>query len=539
MSLAVRLALVIFLGALLPLAAAGALILGQIEASLLDDARADRVQTARVAARLVDDYVAGGEARLQWIAGALATELPDHPGDREWLQGRLNELAEPSDVFLDLTFRPSTEQAPGENWILNSGRNDPRPPVQQMTGSNFSNGVPQEQPPPGVRSGPMGVDPDSTPYLTLSSDVAACGTLEGRLDLSPLPAILAQAGGDMALSLLDLQGASLAEHGRVAEPADSIAAAVPGRGWTVRARQSRSAVLGEIRLARSHAMLWLAGAAAAALALSGLLSAWLTRPIRSLTRTVGEIERGRLDVRTAVNRSDELGRLAGAVDRMAASLQQLDRMKSDFVATASHELRTPLTSALMSLDNLRLLGPVSEKQDRAVSRIRSDLDRLIRLVNELLDLQAIQAGGAKPAPVPSDAAALSREVSDTFRDAARGVTLAVDAPESLPAVFDSTRMRQVLINLVDNAIKFTPPGGRVTISATRAVDAVVWTVEDTGPGVPEDLRPRLFQRFAKGTTAPGAGLGLAIVRELVELQGGTVRLEGASRFIVTLPCRAS
>jgi signal transduction histidine kinase len=220
---------------------------------------------------------------------------------------------------------------------------------------------------------------------------------------------------------------------------------------------------------------------------------------------------------------------------MAQSLQELDQLKSDFVSHVSHELRTPLTSAKLSLANLQddVLGPITPKQREVVARIRQDMDRLIHMVNELLDLARLEAGKVEIHRETIDLGSVTSQAVETIRPLAsqKGVALSIEGAISVQG--DRGKLLQVILNLLDNAVKFTPSGGSVCV-AMKGQELIV---EDSGPGLTTDPE-KIFEKFARREQpgAPGAGIGLSITRKLVELHGATIcatnRSEGGARFSV-------
>lgn len=233
-------------------------------------------------------------------------------------------------------------------------------------------------------------------------------------------------------------------------------------------------------------------------------------------------------------------------------LQELDRLKGDFINSASHELRTPLTSVIGYSDFLGegVGGPLSEDQQRYVEQIRKAAGRLRRLVEDLLDMAILETGRFRVVPVPADLATVVREAVESLSPQARAadVALRIDiSQDSLPTVMDPARVGQAVLNLAANAIKFTPAGGTVTVSATCDGDQRRIEVRDDGPGVSADLHHRVFEKFFRGAPggekpAPGAGLGLAIAKGLIEAHGGTIGVEstrgGGASFWFELPATA-
>ena len=235
--------------------------------------------------------------------------------------------------------------------------------------------------------------------------------------------------------------------------------------------------------------------------------------------------------------------------RYERRLKELDRMKSDFVSNVSHELRTPLTAIKGSVDNMLdgLTGDLNEKQTRYLTRIKSNTDRLARLINDLLDLSRIEAGiNLKSTNLSLETVA--REVVDSLRPVAaeKAIALEIKRPQlSLNAWADPDRISQVLMNLLGNAIKFTPTNGKVTVAIEKnGAEWVKVSVSDSGPGIPSEEANRIFDKFYQVTQAEqqkvmGTGLGLSIAKALVEMHGGKIWIESepgrGSTFLFTLP----
>jgi len=248
---------------------------------------------------------------------------------------------------------------------------------------------------------------------------------------------------------------------------------------------------------------------------------------------------------------DEAGQVVGTVTvlRDATRDQELDRLKSEFLTVVSHELQTPLTAIKGALELVLDddTGQLSRVQRRFLETIDRNSTRLIGLVGDLLDLSRLEAGRVELEPQPLDTPSLVRgalaAVSNLFE--ARGTDLRVDVPESVPPILgDRRRVEQILTNLLANAAKYTPAGGVVEVAASSVNGHVSLSVADNGPGVPEAERDIVFDKFYRGRSAQqrgeaGSGLGLAIVKSLVDLHGGSVRIEDSvprgARFVVELP----
>lgn len=229
-------------------------------------------------------------------------------------------------------------------------------------------------------------------------------------------------------------------------------------------------------------------------------------------------------------------------------LREADRLKSDFVSNVSHELRTPLTVIKGSVDNMLdgIVGSFDRPQLEYLGLLKENSDRLGTLINDLLDLSRIEAGRLhlRPEPVPVRAAV--RQALDDLRTLAEdkgiGLRLAVASDEAA-AIVDPTRLRQILTNLLTNAVKFTPSGGEVAVTVSSKTDVVQVSVADTGEGIPEPDLERVFEKFhqvrGESSGQRGAGIGLSITRSLVDLHGGRIWAESRERvgstFHFTLP----
>jgi two-component system phosphate regulon sensor histidine kinase PhoR len=229
-------------------------------------------------------------------------------------------------------------------------------------------------------------------------------------------------------------------------------------------------------------------------------------------------------------------------------LRRLEEVRRQFVANASHELRTPLTAIKMMTETL--LGGAKETpeaRDRFLTVIERETDRLVALVDDLLDLSRIESGSTlmnlEPVRVKTLVEAVREEMAPKAGE--RGQSLHVEADAALEAMAEPQAFRQVLLNLVDNAIKYTPAGGEVTIRAWKEGGRAVIAVQDTGIGIPHTETQRIFERFyrvdkARSRQMGGTGLGLAIVKHLVEALHGTITVDSVlnrgSVFTVALPC---
>lgn len=246
---------------------------------------------------------------------------------------------------------------------------------------------------------------------------------------------------------------------------------------------------------------------------------------------------------------------AAAQDAELETLRKMNSFKTQFLNTAAHELNTPLTPLRLQLHLLKSgsMGEMNERQGKAISLLDRNVTRLSGLVAEILEVARMQSGRIRLTPTMVEVDAVVDEVIESFSETARhvGVGLAYEGTPGLTLYADRNRCTQVLFNLVSNALKFTPAGGSVTISAVLARDpqTIVMEVRDTGLGLTSEQMSRLFQPFTQvhdpmAVTASGTGLGLFICKGLVEAQGGTIKVTSpgpgrGSTFTFTLPAGPS
>lgn len=251
-------------------------------------------------------------------------------------------------------------------------------------------------------------------------------------------------------------------------------------------------------------------------------------------------------LRTTPMRDNE-NHLLGAVTLLEdiTHLREIDRLKSEFIATASHELRTPLTSVQMGVHLLLegAAGELNDKQTEVLGACREDCERLDKLMRDLLDLSKIEAGESQPDLQPIKARELIMDETETLRPQveAKGVSFAVDIPVDLPRIMaDRSEIERVVANLVVNAIRYTKQG-EIRINAELRGHYVAVSVSDTGDGIPSEYLPHIFDKFVQvpGAATGGAGLGLAISRLIVEAHGGQISVQSevghGSTFTFTLP----
>jgi len=283
----------------------------------------------------------------------------------------------------------------------------------------------------------------------------------------------------------------------------------------------------------------------AALILTLMVSTTIVRPLRQLRKEAGEIldRRGRLRKRfQGVKRRDEIGDLSRALERLTRRVEQHQQLTEAFASDVSHEFKNPLASIRTATE---MLSTVESAEDRArfLRIAEMEIARMENLLAQVREITRIDAEIQTEERAPVDVAALLRQIVDGFRLRERDrVQFDLDVPDApLTVKASADRLLQVFENLLDNAVSFTPPGGRITISATPGVSVIV---RDQGPGIPPEIVERIFDRFF--TYRPNepqrqrhTGLGLSIVKAIVEGYGGNVTVtnepEGGAAFQVTLP----
>jgi signal transduction histidine kinase len=276
--------------------------------------------------------------------------------------------------------------------------------------------------------------------------------------------------------------------------------------------------------------LLIAGALASGIALvvARYLARGMTQPLRDMARAAQRMEVGDYSQRVHTHSRDEVGQLATAFNRMSGELENLERSRRDLVANVSHELKTPITAIRAHLENV--LDGVEEPDPATLQVMLAQTERLSRLIDQLLELSRLESGEL---PLRREDVELGPLVSQVLSEievarSDRGVEVSSDVPADLPAIeADRERVHQVLFNLLDNAVRFTPNGGSVTVSAERHDGSVEVRVADTGVGISPEHLPRLFERFYRADPARsrddgGTGIGLAIARSVVEAHGGHI-----------------
>ncbi len=314
-------------------------------------------------------------------------------------------------------------------------------------------------------------------------------------------------------------------------------------------------IVNNIRALQQAALYALVLGVLIATVLAFLLARNIVRPLLTMNRVARAMAEGDYGVQAPVKSADEMGLLAESLNVLSTrlrekidELERLDNTRREFVASVSHELRTPLTIIQGYTEALADgLGKDQSQRELYLHNIIEETLRLRRLVDELLSLRRMEAGGVRADLKDTDMLPVIRRVLERFTNcsAEKGQTIVFNNSGSpVPARADEDRIEQVIINLVDNALRFTPPGGEVTVSVAGEGDMLKVSVRDTGSGISVEEQPLVWERFYKADPSrsrdiSGSGLGLAIVRGIVEMHGGKVGIDSVpgkgSTFWFTIP----
>ncbi|QHW31478.1 HAMP domain-containing histidine kinase [Paenibacillus rhizovicinus] len=264
--------------------------------------------------------------------------------------------------------------------------------------------------------------------------------------------------------------------------------------------------------------------------MSVLIANRIARPIRNLTKVAEKMAEGDWSRRAALNDRDEIGRLADTLNTMASELTRREKLKEDFISSISHELRTPLTSIKGWSETLASGDPSDvEELNLGLAIIDRETERLSGLVEDLLDFSKLYAKSIVLHPEMLDIRKTLGETLRQFEARGQRESVAIQGEISdaqLLTKVDADRMKQVFINVLDNALKFTPKGGSIHVHAGREDGLARMSIRDTGCGIPPEDLPHVTEKFYKGSSQrSGSGLGLAICKEIVELHGGIFRLD--------------
>ncbi len=287
----------------------------------------------------------------------------------------------------------------------------------------------------------------------------------------------------------------------------------------------------------------LAVAAAASIGLSVALARRISRPLREVGAAARRVAVGDYSVRVDRAGPEEIASLADSFNQMATEIGEQERIRQEFIANAAHELRTPLTNLQGYLEALR--DNVIAPERATFVSLHEEVDRLVRLARSLDSLAVGDLAAGPPTLVDLDLAGAIASAVEIARPSfeRRSIAMTVDAPAGLRARAEPDHLAQVLANLLQNAVRYTPEGGRVIVATARRPADIVVSVTNSGQGIPTTELPRVFERFyrvekSRDQALGGAGIGLAIVKRLVELGGGQVGAESVAdrtRFWFSLP----
>jgi signal transduction histidine kinase len=289
-------------------------------------------------------------------------------------------------------------------------------------------------------------------------------------------------------------------------------------------------------------------AIAIAVLLTFILSRRILAPVKALTRAARQFGKGDFSRRVESDDKGEFGELATSFNIMAEDLERTERLRRNMVADIAHELRTPLSNLSGYLEAIR--DGLIQPDETIVASLSEEAATLARLVEDLQEISISDAGELRLVVQPEDAGRLIKDTVNCLQTkaAAKELTLTADVPGDLPQVnIDSYRIRQVLNNLLENAMAHTPTGGRISVTTRQRENRIYVSVADTGEGIPAEDIPYIFERFyrvdkSRSRATGGSGLGLTIARRLVEAHGGTIQVESqvgrGSVFTFDIPLAA-
>jgi two-component system sensor histidine kinase BaeS len=395
---------------------------------------------------------------------------------------------------------------------------------------------------------------------TLASEYREAGSWAGA-DLAP--ALAVAAADDAILSVLDESGAVVGVSegapglvgpveggpGRRSQRGSPVSAPIvvdgtevgttvlrfPGSGLSRAESRTRNALFTAVLVGAALSVLL-------AIAVAVLLARRITRPVSRLAGAVRRLEQGELDARADLGSAPaEIADLGRAFDSMADTIERESALRRALVADVAHELRTPVTVLQASCE--ALLDGIEESTPDRLASLHEEVLRLGRLVGDLETLSSAEAARLGLLRALVDLREIVDQAADRLAAYFEAGELTLERElERTDVIGDSSRLAQVVDNLLGNALKFTPPGGRVVVEARSMGDVAVLRVSDSGPGIPADELPYVFERFWRGERArgvAGSGIGLAVVAELVEAHGGQVEVASApgegAVFTVRLP----
>ena len=379
------------------------------------------------------------------------------------------------------------------------------------------------------------------------------GTLQGvRLELPEVISILADGRGS-AYGVHGVNGESsplFTLGGEMQHVAYCTAALVSSAGETIGALLFVSPIeelVASLSAVLAQMITVFLLVAAAAVAMAQFFARIVTKPVSALTHTIKKMGQGDLSVRVPVRGSGELRELAVSYNTMAQQLESLDKSRNQFVSNASHELKTPLTTMKILLENMLYQPDMpQELREEFMQDINHEIDRLSSVVTDLLTLTQMDNHRMELQRTTVSLTELCEETLRKLQPIAeqRRHTIVSRIAEGVTGEVDASKLLQVMYNLTDNAIKYTPDGGTITVTLSQTATQAVFSVKDTGMGISEEDLTHIFDRFyrvdkARSRESGGTGLGLSIVRQLVTLHGGQITVDSTpghgSTFTVTLP----
>lgn len=367
------------------------------------------------------------------------------------------------------------------------------------------------------------------------------------------PSVSDQTGAIPRLAAMDLQGQYLAGNPQARLDGIRVPVEAGGQqvGWLVMIPFERAIAAGDVRFSREQARgRWVNGITSVLIAalLAWLLSRALLQQVGGLTGAIHRLAAGDFSARAARTGDDELGRLGHDINRLADTLESTERNRRSYMADISHELRTPLAVLRAELeaihDGIRPMTPAT------LAPLQHEVQQLGKLIDDLHDLALTQSGALAYRHAPLDLDAALRSAADSMRGrfTAAGLQLElVPAAQPCPVNGDERRLQQLFANLLENALRYTDAGGKVVVAVQRHGEQARAIIEDSAPGVDDDKRARLFERFyrvegSRNRASGGSGLGLAISRNIAQAHGGDLHAEasalGGLRVVLTLPVRA-
>jgi two-component system sensor histidine kinase BaeS len=283
-----------------------------------------------------------------------------------------------------------------------------------------------------------------------------------------------------------------------------------------------------------------------AIGMGSLMAEYIIGPIKRVIAATKEIAHGHYTERVQVESRDELGELSHALNKMARSLEEHHKLKEVLVANVSHELATPLTNIsgyLEALNDGVIKTP--KEQKKTFKLLKEEADRLAMMVEEVRSLSLIEAPSFSLKPVKTELGKILKKAVSQMQPQikAKKLNVSVEVEPKLPKLkLDPNRILQVVLNLLSNAVNYTSEGGSITLSLEKAKHELVLTISDTGIGIPERELPYIFERFyrtdkSRSRSSGGTGIGLAIVKELMEAHGGSVKASSQLKKGSSFTCR--